>query len=130
MTANERTVGAYMDGFRRGDRAAILACLADDVEWEMPGLFHLRGKAAFDAEIENDAFVGRPDIAVTRLIEAHDVVVAEGRVRAQRKAGGILHAAFCDVFTFENGRIERLVSYVMEVPPDWPNRSDDPGETA
>jgi hypothetical protein len=34
-----------------------------------PGAFHLRGKAAFDGEIENDAFVGRPTIRVTRLVE-------------------------------------------------------------
>ena len=130
MTANARLVEKYMDGFCRSDHAAILACLTDDVEWEMPGFFHLRGKAAFDAEIENDAFVGRPDIAVTRLIEERDVVVAEGRVRVRRKAGAMLHAVFCDVFTFENGRIKRLVPYQMEVPPDWPSRSHAPAETA
>ncbi|MGH8435156.1 MAG: hypothetical protein ACRERX_11890, partial [Pseudomonas sp.] len=47
------------------DHAQILSCLTDDVEWEMPGAFHLVGKDAFDNEIENDAFVGSPTITIT-----------------------------------------------------------------
>jgi hypothetical protein len=79
-----------MDGFRKGDHALILSCLTDDVEWEMPGGFHLTGKEAFDREIENEAFVGRPTITVTRMTEEHDVVVAEGSVRTERQSGGFL----------------------------------------
>ena len=62
MTGNKRTVNEYMDGFRRSDHEQILSCLTDDVEWEIPGAFHVRGKEAFDKEIENEAFVGRPNI--------------------------------------------------------------------
>jgi hypothetical protein len=41
-----------MDGFRKSDHEQILSCLTDDIEWEMPGAFHLIGKDAFDKEIE------------------------------------------------------------------------------
>jgi ketosteroid isomerase-like protein len=82
----------------------------------MPGFFHLIGKEAFDKEIENDAFVGRPAIAVTRVTEENDVVVAEGAVRSQRRDGGILNAVFCDVFIMRGGKIAQLISYLMEVP--------------
>ncbi|HEX6201690.1 MAG TPA: nuclear transport factor 2 family protein [Thermoanaerobaculia bacterium] len=116
MSANKRTVEAYMEAFRRSDHGAVLACLSDDVEWIMPGFFELRGKAAFDGEIENDAFTGSPAITVTRLVEEDDVVVAEGRVRAARKAGGNPNAVFCDVFEMEDAKIRRLISYLMEVP--------------
>ena len=115
MTENKRTVERYMDGFRTSDHAQVLSCLTDDVEWEMPGAFHLRGKEAFDKEIENEAFTGRPIITVTRMTEEHDVVVAEGSVRAQRTAGGVLSAVFCDVFVMQRGKIRRLVTYLMEV---------------
>ena len=81
----------------------------------MPGAFHLVGKAAFDKEIENEAFVGSPAITVTRMTEENDVVVAEGSVRAERKAGGFLSAVFCDVFVMQGGRIRRLISYFMEI---------------
>lgn len=115
MSENKSTVERYLEGFRRSDHAQILSCLTDDVEWEMPGAFHLVGKPAFDKEIENDAFVGRPTITTIRMVEENDVVVAEGRVQAKRRDGGMLDAVFCDVFVMSNARIRRLTTYLAEV---------------
>jgi uncharacterized protein len=81
MTPNQKMVDRYMDGFRRSDHTQILSCLTDDVEWEIPGAFHIRGKEAFDKHIEDEGFVGSPAIIVTRLTEEGDVVVAEGAAR-------------------------------------------------
>ena len=115
MTQNKNTVERYMDGFRRTDHAQILSCLADDVEWAIPGAFHAHGKDAFDQQIENDAFTGHPAITVTRLTEEGEVVVAEGSVRTQRKDGSYLNLAFCDVFEMRDGRIRKLISYLVEL---------------
>ena len=115
MTENTRIVNEYMNGFRRSDHEQILSCLTDDVEWEIPGAFHVRGKEAFDKEIENEAFVGRPNITVTRLTEESDIVVAEGSVQAQKKDGEPLKLRFCDVFVMQAGKIKQLISYLMEV---------------
>ena len=113
MTINQQTIERYMDGFRRSDHDAVLGCLTNDVEWLIPGAFHIHGKEAFDREIENEAFVGSPDIRVTRTVEERDVVVAEGSVRSQRTDGGTLHAVFCDVFEMRGGLIRKLTSYLM-----------------
>ena len=115
MTENKKIVERYLDGFRKSDHEQILSCLTEDVEWEMPGAFHLVGKPAFDKEIENDAFVGRPTITTTRMVEENDVVVVEGQVRAKRTDGGVLNAVFCDVFVMSNARIRRLTTYLAEV---------------
>jgi uncharacterized protein len=112
---NKETVEKYMDGFRKSDHEQILSCLTEDVEWEMPGAFHLVGRDAFGGEIENPAFVGRPTITVTRMVEENDVVVAEGAVRAQQRDGGLLNALFCDVFTMREGKIQRLTTYLLEL---------------
>jgi uncharacterized protein len=114
MTENKRIVGQYMTSFERGDLAGILACLTDDVEWDIPGAFHVFGRDAFASQINDDAFVGRPAITTSRLTEEDDVVVAEGTVRTERKAGGFLHLRFCDVFEMREGRIRRLISYLAE----------------
>lgn len=98
MSRNKQTVQRYMEAFTRSDHAEILSCLTDDVEWVVPGIFHLAGKIAFDKEIENDAFVGSPAIEVTRMTEEGGIVVAEGTVRSARRDGGLLNAVFCDVF--------------------------------
>ena len=104
-----------MEGFRRTDRPQILSCLTDDVEWIIPGLFHVQGKDAFARHILDDGFAGQPEITVSRLLETGDVVVAEGSVRAPKADGTVMNLVFCDVFEMRNGKIRRLVSYLMEV---------------
>ena len=118
MSQNKQTVQKYMDAFARTDHAEILSCLTDDVEWLIPGMFHLTGKEAFDKAIENDAFIGSPTISVARMIEEEEVVVVEGRVRSARRDGGLLNAVFCDVFVMQNAKIKHLTSYLMEVNDD------------
>jgi ketosteroid isomerase-like protein len=116
VSDNKATVERYMAGFNTSDHALILSCLTDDVEWDIPGAVHLVGKEAFDKEIENPAFVGRPTVTVTRMVEEDDVVVAEGTVRVMRQDGGVLDAVFCDVFLMREARIRRLTSYVVATP--------------
>jgi uncharacterized protein len=115
MTLNKETLATYMEGFRKSDHPKILSCLTDDVEWIIPGAFHVRGKDGFDAHIEDEGFLGSPAITVTRLTEEDDVVVVEGTVQTQRRDGVFLNLAFCDVFEMAGGKIRRLTSYLMEV---------------
>jgi ketosteroid isomerase-like protein len=67
LVAHKAVVEAYIDGFRRTDHEATLACLTDDVVWALHGYRTFDGKAAFDAEIENDAAVGSPTLNLDRL---------------------------------------------------------------
>jgi uncharacterized protein len=115
MSRNKDTVQRYIDGFNKTDHAQILSCLTDDIEWLMPGTFHLIGKDAFDNEIENDAFTGSPIVHITRMTEENDVVIAEGTVRVAWKAGGFLDAVFCDAFEMENTKIKRLITYQVNL---------------
>lgn len=114
MTENKKTVEKYIDGFTKSDHGKILSCLTDDVVWEIPGFFKIKGKEDFDNEIENDAFVGRPTIEIVRMVEENNIVVAEGTVQAKRKDGGLLDAVFCDVFIMKNGLIDYLTSYLID----------------
>jgi uncharacterized protein len=115
MTSNKRTIETYMDGFRKTDRPQILSCLTDDVEWVIPGGFHVRGKDGFARHIVDEGFSGHPVITISRMIEEDNVVVAEGSVRAPRQDGTFLDLVFCDVFDMKNGKIRRLVSYLLEM---------------
>jgi ketosteroid isomerase-like protein len=60
VSSHKSVVEQYIEGFRRGDQPRILSCLTDDVEWVLHGFMTLRGKAAFGAEIQHDAFEGNP----------------------------------------------------------------------
>lgn len=113
MSRNKKTVEKYMEGFNATDHAKILSCVTEDVEWELPGVYLHKGKAAFDKEIENEAFTGKPVITMTRMTEQDNVVIAEGTVLATKKDGTQLVLAFCDVFEMESGLIKKLTSYLM-----------------
>lgn len=115
MSENKNVVEKYMEGFNKSDHEMILSCLTDDVEWILPGGFHLKGKEEFDKEIENPAFEGKPSIVVNRMIEENDVVIAEGTVLAKKKDAEFINLVFCDVFVMKNGLIKQLTSYLMEV---------------
>jgi uncharacterized protein len=113
VSPNKKIVSDYMDGFNAGDHSKILSCLTDDIIWEMPGVYYHSGKAAFDKEVENDAFEGKPIVNVLRMVEESDIVVAEGTVQGKRKGGKVFNAVFCDVFHMKNGKIKKLTSYLM-----------------
>jgi ketosteroid isomerase-like protein len=116
MSARKELVERYCEGFRRGDHAMVLGCLIEDVVWDLPGHTTLTGKEAFDREIGNPAFTGRPTLAVDRLVEEGDTVVAIGAGRVGRAGGGVHHFAFCDAFTFAGDLIRRVESYVVALP--------------
>jgi ketosteroid isomerase-like protein len=112
MTSRKDVVARYFDGFRRGDHAEILDCLTDDVVWDLPGHAHLEGKEAFDGEIANPAFTGKPTLVIDRILDSADGTVAIGTGEATVRTGEVMPFAYCDVFTFAGDRIRRVESYV------------------
>jgi uncharacterized protein len=115
MTTRKSIVERYIDGFRRMDHAQILACVTDDVVWELHGYTTIEGKNAFDAEIDNEDFEGSPTLNLDRLIEEGDSVVAVGGGSAAKKEGGHLEFVFCDVFTFTGDAISRLETFQVNL---------------
>jgi uncharacterized protein len=118
MTARKDLVLEYHEGFRQSDHARVLACLTEDVVWDLPGFRHLQGKADFDGEIENPDFEGSPTLVVDRLVEEGDTVVAIGRGEGRHKVGGPFRFAYCTVFTFGGDLIARVESYVVPLKPE------------
>jgi ketosteroid isomerase-like protein len=115
MPARKDLVREYHEGFRQSDHVRVLACLTEDVVWDLPGFRHLQGKAEFDSEIENPDFEGSPTLFVDRLVEEGDTVVAIGRGEGRHKVSGPFRFAYCTVFTFKGDLIGRVESYVVPV---------------
>lgn len=113
MSVRTLVVDEYMDGFRRSDHEAILACLTDDVVWCIHGVRTTRGKAEFDDEIENPAFEGSPELTVDRTIEAADVIVVTGTGKGHHRDHGPFRFAYSDLFTFNGDLIAQVDSYVV-----------------
>lgn len=113
MSINKQTIEKYIDGFRNTDHEQILSCLTEDIKWTVFGAFQLTGKAAYDGEIENEAFVGSPELEITRMVEQGDVVMAEMTVRSELAAGGTFRGAMAEVFVMRDGLIAERRAYVI-----------------
>lgn len=113
MTSQRATVDTYLEGFRASDHRAILECLTDDITWVIHGHRTTRGKAEFNVEIANEHFEGSPALQVDRTIENGNVVVVTGEGRGSHRKHGPFTFAFNDVFTFRDGLIEHVESYVV-----------------
>ena len=111
MSTRKAIVEKYIDGFRRTDHAQILSCLSNDIVWILHGYKTLRGKTAFDSEIENDAFEGSPTIALEHLIEEGDCVAVTGTGTATKKGGEKMTFAFSEVFSFAGDLVSRIDTY-------------------
>jgi ketosteroid isomerase-like protein len=115
VTTQLQVVDRYMKGFRGSDHEAILGCLTDDVVWCIHGVRTTQGKAEFDDEIENPAFEGSPELTVERTIEADSTVVATGTGIGHHRETGRFQFAYNDIFTFRDGLIARVDSYVVPI---------------
>jgi uncharacterized protein len=115
VSSRKRTVDAYFDGFRASDHEAILALLSDEVVWVIHGHRRTEGKEAFDREIENDAFEGRPKLTVERLIEEGNTVVAPHLGEGRLRGGDAFRFAGVTVFGFAGELISRVESYIVPV---------------
>jgi uncharacterized protein len=84
MSAHKDVIEKYIEGFRRGDHAQILSCLTQDIVWELHGHKTVRGKDAFNAEIDNDLFDGAPVLGIYSMIEEGDAVAVTGGGRVSK----------------------------------------------
>jgi ketosteroid isomerase-like protein len=110
-TTRKDVVETYIEGFRRSDHAMVLGCLADDVVWIIYGQTTITGKDAFDAAIENHAFIGSPELILHRLVEEGDTVVATGSGRMTPHQGDPISLVFAEVFTFDGDVVGRLETF-------------------
>jgi hypothetical protein len=75
----------------------------------------LRGKEAFDGDIENDAAIGSPTLNLDRLIEEGDTIVAVGNGEMTLKESGRVSFVFTEVFTFTRDAISRLETFHINI---------------
>lgn len=101
----KQRVECYIDGFRQGAPAKVLAQLTEDVIWRLHGCQTITGKAAFSADITNDEFVSIPDLQIHTCIEdgARIAIVGSGQLPAAQ--GEARSFTFSEIFLFRDDLI-------------------------
>lgn len=119
MTNTEIVKGMY-EAFNRGDVAAVINSLDDNVEWTVPGpnsipyARHYTGKndaAGFFKKLAETSNID--PITVERYVEQGDVVVAVGSYTGQSKPmQKRFQTGFAMVFTLRGGKVTRFQEYM------------------
>jgi uncharacterized protein len=114
--ANKDVVRRINQCFEAGDHDGIIACLADEVVWEVPPHFTARGKDEFRAQITNPTADGPPSIELRNLVAEGNSVTLEGYVENKFVGGGVFKGRFHNAYVLRDGLIVKMTSYVVPVP--------------
>lgn len=104
-------VEKYTEGFRTGDQAKVLSCLTEDVIWRVHGCSTYNGKAAFAAEIMNDAFSKMHKLEIRELIQEGDRIVAVGSGTVILESGLPRSFVFSEVFLLNDKLIKEIDTF-------------------
>jgi hypothetical protein len=111
------TVKGFYAAFSRGDIAAIVASVADDVSWEFEGPSELLAAGVRRSPQEvAEFFLALADQAsdhnleMTEFLSAHDAVAAFGRYQGTVKSTGIrIDTPLAHYYKFRDDKILRFV---------------------
>lgn len=116
---NKRLMQKVFDELARGNSAALIEVLADDVDWLVTGTTKFSGTYHSKATLMNelivplfsqlaDQFVMTGD----RFIADENYVVVEARGKATTKAGSSYNNKYCWVFRMEDGKVKEVTEYM------------------
>jgi uncharacterized protein YndB with AHSA1/START domain/ketosteroid isomerase-like protein len=108
-----RLLESYVDGFRAGDHEAILDCLTDDVTWDIVGHATANGAEEFAKLIDGPEGASLPRLTVDRTVVEDEVIAAFGAGEFEDADGETHRFRYADSFTFRDGLISAVVSYVV-----------------
>ena len=119
MSTNVSLVEGAYEAYQRGDIAAILDIIADDVDWHVvgpsslpfPRECHTKEEVAgfFKALAESDDVI---EFDCREIIDAGDDVVALGYIKTTLRATGeSTESEWVHVMTVENGMLTRFVEF-------------------
>ncbi|GAA0190613.1 hypothetical protein GCM10009122_52350 [Fulvivirga kasyanovii] len=109
---NKEVVKKVVEAFLSSDIETALTYMTDDVKMGWPGFFDLKpGKE----EVRN-FFKTVPEMTssgIGDIIEDGNKVAATGSVTTKEKDGSLKNSFFCDIYSFENGKINSIKSYMV-----------------
>jgi ketosteroid isomerase-like protein len=113
---NTAVIESVYAAFRRGDIAAILASLTDDVQWtcEGPAVIPYSGARTGPAQVMGffQGLSGNDEmkLEVATFVEQGDIVASTGRFKGVvRSTGKPFDTFFGHFFTVRNGKIARFI---------------------
>ncbi|MFE0023124.1 nuclear transport factor 2 family protein [Amycolatopsis sp. NPDC059021] len=118
-TENKRLLRDVFDAWAAGNTRPLLAALADDVTWTVPGHNAWSGTYSGKDAVLGDLlrplagqFAERHTSTASRFVAEGDLVVVETQGRVTTKAGQRYDNTYCFVIRVDGGRIRAITEYM------------------
>jgi uncharacterized protein len=98
--------------FSRGDISYLKDQLAENVQWNILGFEPIKGKANVLETLKMTELESFPEITVKNIISDGKYVVIESNGKARTKQGKPYNQTYCDVFKFENEKLQEINTYL------------------
>jgi len=115
-TSIKQIIAEINASFSENKPDVFLAHCTDDIRWEMAGHFLCEGKEAVRGATDMGCFKEPPQFTIHSIVADGDTATCNGEMRMIQATGEPCRAAFCDVYYFENGKVAKLISYVVDLP--------------
>lgn len=110
---NRQTALTVNELFAKGNPEELYPYFTDDIRWEMVGDMTAVGKQEFKQVMESQPFESGTIETYSHLADG-DRVAIEGYTECKRKDGSVFKAHFTDIYTFRDGKIAEIKSYIVE----------------
>jgi ketosteroid isomerase-like protein len=114
---NKEIVRRVNEAFSNNDNEAFISCCAENVKWHM-NTTTVTGKDGIRKALESVPFDLPPVLTIKHIIADESGAACTGHCIMQNSKGDKSSALFCDVYKIEDGRINELSSYIIDIKED------------
>ncbi len=113
---NKSIVQDINDAFSTNEIGRFLDHCSDQIVWTMVDKPSLHGKQAIRDFMDSMSEpVAPPKMYLNRIIAEGNMVAADGGMEMKNADGSDYRGAFCDIYQFKDGKIEELISYIVDL---------------
>lgn len=98
--------------FAKGNLESSATYLSDDVIWNILGNAPIVGKEKVLEVSKMLQLESFPTITIKNIVAQGDYVVIESKGEAKTKKGKPYNQTYCDVFRFEEGKLQEISTYL------------------
>jgi ketosteroid isomerase-like protein len=115
MAVNFELSKKISEEFAKGNIKFSEAYLAEDIKWNILGNDTTTGKEQVLELSKMAQLQSFPIIKIKNIVKEGNYVVIESTGEAKTKKGKPYNQAYCDVYRFENGKLQEITTYLDTV---------------
>ena len=112
MKKNSELIKKVSEAFAKGDIEFAEKYFSEDMHWNIIGEEPIKGKEQILEIYKMSQLESFPIVTIKNMIAEGNYVVTESLGKAVTKNGKPYNQTYCDVFRFENNKLQEITTYL------------------